>query len=61
MEARPMNSLAAWIRADSGVNVLAFERNCRKSFGFGQFEEVCGFCRCRFWSAAAGRRLAISF
>ena len=56
-----MNSLAAWIRADSGVNVLAFERNCRKSFGFGQFEEVCGFCRCRFWSAAAGRRLAISF
>lgn len=39
-----MKTLAAWINANSGVNVLAFERNYDKSFGFGKWEEVCGFC-----------------
>jgi len=39
-----MNTVAAWIRAHPGVNVLAFERNSDKSFGFGSTEEVCGFC-----------------
>jgi len=39
-----MKTLAAWIKAHPGVNVLAFERNHAKSFGFGAWEEVCGFC-----------------
>jgi len=39
-----MKTLAAWIKANPGVNVLAFERNAKESFGFGQSEEVCGFC-----------------
>ena len=39
-----MKTLAAWIKANPGVNVLAFERNHTKSFGFGELEEVCGFC-----------------
>lgn len=39
-----MNTVGAWIKAHPGVNVLAFERNYGKSFGFGSMEEVCGFC-----------------
>ncbi len=39
-----MNTVAAWLKAHPGVNVLAFERNSDKSFGFGEWEEVCGFC-----------------
>jgi hypothetical protein len=39
-----MRTLQAWINAHPGVNVLAFERNSNKSFGFGSEEEVCGFC-----------------
>jgi hypothetical protein len=39
-----MRTLNAWIKAHPGVNVLAFERNSGKSFGFGEWEEVCGFC-----------------
>ena len=39
-----MNTLQAWIKAHPGVNVLAFERNSDKSLGFGDYEEVCGFC-----------------
>jgi hypothetical protein len=39
-----MNTLHAWTKAHPGVNVLAFERNMDKSFGFGKWEEVCGFC-----------------
>jgi hypothetical protein len=39
-----MSTMQAWINAHPGVNVLAFERNCDKSFGFGEWEEVCGFC-----------------
>jgi hypothetical protein len=39
-----MKTLAAWINAHPGINVLAFERNHHKSFGFGEYEEVCGFC-----------------
>jgi len=39
-----MKTLAAWIKANPGVNALAFERNADKSFGFGRSEEVCGFC-----------------
>ena len=39
-----MNTLTAWIKDHPGVNVLVFEANYDKSFGFGQFEEVCGFC-----------------
>jgi hypothetical protein len=35
-----MKTLAAWIKANPGVNVLMFERNFQKSFGFGRFEEV---------------------
>jgi hypothetical protein len=39
-----MNTLQAWIKAHPGLNALAFERNSDKSFGFGSWEEVCGFC-----------------
>jgi len=39
-----MKTLHAWIKAHPGVNVLAFERNYDKSFGFGEREDVCGFC-----------------
>jgi len=39
-----MKTLQSWIDAHSGVNVLTFERNSDKSFGFGSSEEVCGFC-----------------
>ena len=39
-----MNTLQAWVKAHPGVNVLALERNADKSFGFGDYEEVCGFC-----------------
>jgi len=39
-----MKTLAAWIKANPGVNALAFERNADKCFGFGACEEVCGFC-----------------
>lgn len=37
-------SLQEWIAAHPGINALAFEANHEKSFGFGSFEEVCGFC-----------------
>ncbi|MGH9787893.1 MAG: hypothetical protein ACRD4U_04215 [Candidatus Acidiferrales bacterium] len=33
-----------WVAAHSGINALTFEANYDKSFGFGSFEEVCGFC-----------------
>jgi hypothetical protein len=39
-----MNTLHSWIKAHPGINVLAFERHSDKSFGFGDWEEVCGFC-----------------
>jgi hypothetical protein len=39
-----MKTLHAWIKTHPGVSVLAFERNSDKSFGFGEREEVCGFC-----------------
>jgi hypothetical protein len=39
-----MNTIAAWMKAHPSVNALAFERNSDKSFGFGTWEEVCGFC-----------------
>jgi len=39
-----MNTIAAWIKAHPSVDALAFERNSDKSFGFGEREEVCGFC-----------------
>jgi hypothetical protein len=39
-----MKTLQSWINAHPGVNVLAFEGNSGKSFGFGVSEEVCGFC-----------------
>jgi hypothetical protein len=39
-----MNTLQAWIKAHPGINVLAFEANYSKSFGFGSTEIVCGFC-----------------
>ena len=39
-----MNTVAAWIKEHPGVNALAFEANSDKSFGFGEREEVCGFC-----------------
>src|SRR4029077_2343922 len=39
-----MKTLQAWIRGHPGINVLAFEMNAGKSFGFGGKEEVCGFC-----------------
>jgi hypothetical protein len=39
-----MKTLTAWIKAHPGIDVLAFERNHHKSFGFGEHEEVCGFC-----------------
>jgi len=39
-----MKTLQAWISAHPGINVLAFELNSDKSFGFGEGEEVCGFC-----------------
>jgi len=38
-----MKTLASWIKANPGVNALMFERNYAKSFGFGKFEELCGF------------------
>ena len=37
-------TLHAWKQAHPHVNVLAFERNHDKIFGFGDLEEVCGFC-----------------
>jgi hypothetical protein len=39
-----MKTVAEWLKRHPGVNVLAFERHCDKSFGFGAWEEVCGFC-----------------
>ena len=39
-----MTTLARWIKEHPGVNALDFERNYRKSFNFGRFEELCGFC-----------------
>lgn len=39
-----MNTVAEWLKQHPGVNVLAFERHSDKSFGFGTWEEVCGFC-----------------
>ena len=39
-----MRTLQAWIKAHPGINVLAFEANYYKSFGFGINEIVCGFC-----------------
>ena len=39
-----MQTLGAWKAAHPGVNVLAFEANSDRTFGFGHNEEVCGFC-----------------
>jgi len=39
-----MNTVGVWIKGHPGVNALSFERNSDKSFGFGEWEEVCGFC-----------------
>ena len=39
-----MRTLQSRINANPGINVLAFERNASKSYGFGEGEEVCGFC-----------------
>jgi hypothetical protein len=39
-----MRTLGAWKAAHPSVNVLAFEANPDKAFGFGSNEEVCGFC-----------------
>jgi len=44
-----VNTLAAWIEGHPGVNVLMFESNYDKSFGFGEFEEVCGFCLASYY------------
>jgi len=44
-----MKTLQAWIKAHPGVNVLAFERNYDKSFGFGGWEDVCGFCLASYY------------
>lgn len=37
-------TLHAWKQTHPHVNVLAFESNHDKSCGFGDLEEVCGFC-----------------
>jgi hypothetical protein len=37
-------TLFQWKQAHPHVNVLAFEANCDKESGFGDWEEVCGFC-----------------
>jgi hypothetical protein len=39
-----VRTLSAWKAAHPGVNILAFEANSDKAFGFGHNEEVCGFC-----------------
>jgi len=39
-----MNTVSEWVKAHSGVRIAAFERNWNKSFGFGTWEDVCGFC-----------------
>ena len=39
-----VKTVAAWITKHPGINALAFEGNSDKSFGFGEWEEVCGFC-----------------
>jgi hypothetical protein len=39
-----VKTVAAWIKEHPGINALAFESNSDKSFGFGEREEVCGFC-----------------
>jgi len=39
-----MKTVLTWLKMHPGVNVFAFEKNPDKSFGFGEFEEVCGFC-----------------
>jgi len=67
-----MRTFAVWIKANPGVNALMLERNYAKSFGFGRFEEVCGFClashyfdgeppeRCSFCRALFREALLIS-
>jgi len=67
-----MNTLQAWIKAHPGINVLAFESNHNKSFGFGSNEIVCGFClashffeedepeKCRFCRAPIRETAVIS-
>lgn len=39
-----MRTLQRWISEHPHLNVLAFEGNYDKEFGFGTLEEVCGFC-----------------
>ncbi|GEM_PF-5790785 len=41
---RKARTLLEWKQQHPHVNVLAFECNHDKAFGFGDFEEVCGFC-----------------
>jgi hypothetical protein len=36
-----MRTVAAWIKAHPGVNVLAFDRNSGKGYCFGEPEEFC--------------------
>jgi len=72
LEVRRVKTLRKWIEAHPGIDVLAFERNHHKSFGFGEQEEVCGFCLashyfegeppkvCRFCRAPLGDTHVIS-
>jgi hypothetical protein len=41
---RKSKTLFQWKQEHAHVNVLAFEANCHKESGFGELEEVCGFC-----------------
>jgi len=39
-----VRTLLQWKNQHPHVNVLAFESNYNKRFGFGRLEDVCGFC-----------------
>ena len=39
-----MRTFQKWISEHPHINVLVFEKNYDKEFGFGALEEVCGFC-----------------
>jgi len=62
-------TLYQWKQAHPHVNVLAFEANYDKESGFGELEEVCGFCLASHYFLTTSRvrpcqmssKLALSF
>jgi len=41
---RKPRTLLEWKQKHPRVNVLAYECNSDQAFGFGELEQVCGFC-----------------